>query len=74
VPFFFQINDFVNLVSQCAKSAEHKTRELAARALIPLLTEGTICNVIKHILSILCTARETRISANLIHGYLLQVS
>ncbi|XP_011351393.2 thyroid adenoma-associated protein homolog isoform X2 [Ooceraea biroi] len=69
----WKINEFVNLVSQCAKSPEHKTRELAARALVPLLTESTACDVVRKLFLVLCKARDTRISANLIHGYLLQI-
>lgn len=68
----FQINEFVNLVSQCAKSPVHKTRELAARALVPLLTESTAHNVVKKLFLVLCT--DARISTNLTHGYLLQAS
>lgn len=70
----FQINEFVSLVSQCAKSPVHKTRELAARALVPLLTENTAHNVVKKLFIVLCTARDTGISRNLTHGYLLQAS
>jgi len=67
-------NKIVSLVSQCAKSPVHKTRELAARALVPLLTENTVYNVVKKLFLVLCTARDTGISTNLTHGYLLQVS
>lgn len=70
----FQINEFVSLVSQCAKSPVHKTRELAARALVPLLTNSTVYNIVKRLFLVLCTAQDTRISTNLTHGYLLQVS
>ncbi|XP_025991728.1 thyroid adenoma-associated protein isoform X2 [Solenopsis invicta] len=69
----WKINEFVSLVSQCAKSPVHKTRELAARALVPLLTENTAYNVVKKLFLVLCMARDTRISTNLTHGYLLQV-
>ncbi|XP_029175786.1 thyroid adenoma-associated protein isoform X2 [Nylanderia fulva] len=67
------INEFVNFISQCAKSPVHKTRELAARALVPFLTENTAHIFVKKLLLTLCTARDTQISANLIHGYLLQI-
>lgn len=73
----FQIGEFVDLVSQCAKSPVHKTRELAARALVPLLTENTAYDIVKKLLDkqlILCAARNNRASANLTHGYLLQAS
>ncbi|EFN66762.1 Thyroid adenoma-associated protein [Camponotus floridanus] len=70
----WKINEFVNLVSQCAKSPVYKTRELAARALVPFLTENTAYSFVKKLLLVLCTARDTRTSANLIHGYLLQAS
>jgi len=69
----FQINKFVNLVSQCAKSLVYKTRELAARALVPLLTENTAYSIVRKLFLVSFTARNTRISANLLHGYLLQV-
>ncbi|XP_012534366.2 thyroid adenoma-associated protein isoform X2 [Monomorium pharaonis] len=69
----WKINEFVNLVSQCAKSPVHKTRELAARALVPLLTESTAHIVVKKLFFVLCTAQDTQISANLTHGYLLQI-
>lgn len=68
----FQINEFVGLVSQCAKSPVYKTRELAARALVPLLTENTVHIFLKKLFLVLCTAPNTETSANLIHGYLLQ--
>ncbi|XP_070171193.1 tRNA (32-2'-O)-methyltransferase regulator THADA isoform X4 [Polyergus mexicanus] len=69
----WKINEIVNLVSQCAKSPVHKTRELAARALVPLLTENTAQIFMKKLFLVLCTAQDTRISANLMHGYLLQI-
>ncbi|KAL6425099.1 hypothetical protein ACFW04_009413 [Cataglyphis niger] len=69
----WKINEIVNLVSQCAKSPVHKTRELAARALVPLLTENTAYVFVKKLFLVLCTAQDTRISANLMHGYLLQI-
>lgn len=65
------INKIVSLVSQCAKSPAHNTRELAARALVSLLTESTAYGMVKKLF--LCTARDTRISMNLTHGYLLQI-
>ncbi|XP_020280401.1 thyroid adenoma-associated protein homolog isoform X2 [Pseudomyrmex gracilis] len=68
----WKVDEFVNLVSTCAKSPVQKTRELAARALVPLLTESTAQNIVKKLfLSIL--AQDTRLSANLTHGYLLQI-
>lgn len=71
---FSQINEFVSLVSQCAKSPVYKTRELAARALVPLLTENTAYSIIRKLFLVSSAARNTRISANLLHGYLLQVN
>nr|XP_012233310.1 PREDICTED: thyroid adenoma-associated protein isoform X1 [Linepithema humile] len=69
----WKINEFVNLVSQCAKSLVYKTRELAARALVPLLTENTAYSIVRKLFLVSSTARNTRISANLLHGYLLQI-
>ncbi|XP_011644648.1 thyroid adenoma-associated protein homolog [Pogonomyrmex barbatus] len=69
----WKINEFVNLISQCAKSPVYETRKLVARALVPLLTEATVHNIVKKLFLILCTARDTRISMNLTHGYLLQI-
>ncbi|KYQ58279.1 Thyroid adenoma-associated protein [Trachymyrmex zeteki] len=68
----FQINEIVNLVSECGKSPVYKTRELAARALVPLLADSTAYNFLKKLFVILCTAQHTQISSNLTHGYLLQ--
>ena len=70
----FQINEIVTLVSECGKSPVYKTRELAARALVPLLADSTAYNFLKKLFVILCTARHTQISANFTHGYLLQAS
>jgi len=67
-------NKMVSLVSQCAKSPVHKTRELAARALVPLLTENATVWFVRKLFRVLCTARDTGISINLTHGYLLQAS
>lgn len=70
----WKIKEFVNLVSQCAKSPVYKTRELAARALVPLLTENTAHSFVEKLLiHCIVTQPGTRISANLIHGYLLQI-
>lgn len=68
-----------NLVSRCAKSPVHQTRELAARALIPLLIDedtayATLSNLFQLVLIAIRDIRVFRISANLVHGYMLQVS
>ncbi|KYN05760.1 Thyroid adenoma-associated protein [Cyphomyrmex costatus] len=66
------INEIVNLVSERGKSPVYKTRELAARALVPLLADSTAYNFLKKLFVILCTVRYNPISTNLTHGYLLQ--
>ncbi|XP_032686483.1 thyroid adenoma-associated protein homolog [Odontomachus brunneus] len=72
-----KIKELRDLVSQCAKSPVYQTRELAARALIPLLTESTahstLTNLFQLILKITQDIQVLRTSANLIHGYLLQI-
>ncbi|CAK9832227.1 Thyroid adenoma-associated protein homolog [Anthophora retusa] len=67
------INDLVHLVVQCAKSAVFETRKLAARALIPLLTEESVGSVLKRIVENIMSAEDNRLSFNLVHGYMLQV-
>ncbi|TGZ53696.1 Thyroid adenoma-associated protein [Temnothorax longispinosus] len=69
----WKINEFVSLVSQCARSSVHETRELAARALVPLLTESTAHNVLKKLFTALCIARDTRIPSNLTHEILMRL-
>ncbi|KAL0130897.1 hypothetical protein PUN28_002477 [Cardiocondyla obscurior] len=69
----WKINEFVNVISQCAKSPVHETRELAARTLVQLLTRNTAHNIVKTLLLALCTTRDTQILPNLTHGYLLQI-
>ncbi|XP_014468567.1 PREDICTED: thyroid adenoma-associated protein isoform X2 [Dinoponera quadriceps] len=73
----WKTDELRNLVSQCAKSPVHQTRELAARALVPLLTEstvyGTLTNLLQLVLQTIQDVRDFRASANQIHGYLLQI-
>jgi hypothetical protein len=49
----------------------YKTRELAARALVPLLTEKNVLPILCNILNIMVT---NELPLNLLHGYALQVN
>ncbi|XP_058805836.1 thyroid adenoma-associated protein homolog [Phymastichus coffea] len=66
----WKIDQFIDLVSLCGKSRVYQTRELAARALVPLITEQNILPVSNNILKLIITYR---IPINLLHGYLLQL-
>ncbi|KAG0349005.1 hypothetical protein BG004_002863 [Podila humilis] len=61
---------FVTLVRRCAASAIWKTREMAARALIPLVASRDLMDLI---LDILHSCMKTCITQNEIHGLLVQV-
>ncbi|XP_015594002.1 uncharacterized protein LOC107267174 isoform X2 [Cephus cinctus] len=69
----FKIKEFSNLVSKCAKGRIYKTRELAARALVSLLSENTVKETIVRLLKTITMAPENHLSLNEIHGYLLQL-
>ncbi|KAI9474087.1 MAG: putative death-receptor fusion protein-domain-containing protein [Benjaminiella poitrasii] len=60
------LTPFVPLVIPCAASAIYKTREMAARALVPLVLD--VAPVIKQLMSF-----PDQITQNEIHGRLLQV-
>ena len=62
---FFQIDEFIDLVIQW-KSKDCETRELAARALLPLLNEENMETVF---LTLLDSLSSLEISFNLRHGY-----
>ncbi|KAF9986217.1 hypothetical protein BGZ65_008463, partial [Modicella reniformis] len=62
---------FVVLVRRCAASALWKTREMAARALIPLIASRDLMNLV--VLDILQSCMKTDISQNEMHGLLVQV-
>lgn len=63
-----QKDELRNLVSDCAKSPVYQTRELAARALVPLLTESTVLSTLKNLFE------HVKHLTKQSHGYLLQVS
>lgn len=69
----FQVNDLIDLIIQCAKSAIFETRKLAARALVPLLTTQSVQYVLTKIIENIISAGTNYSSLNLIHGYMLQV-
>ncbi|XP_035729863.1 thyroid adenoma-associated protein-like isoform X2 [Vespa mandarinia] len=60
-------------VSQCAKSPVCKTRELAARALVPMMTETSATNIIKKLFEIVTSGEISHLSLNAMHGYMLQI-
>ncbi|KAG0369393.1 hypothetical protein BGZ54_010051 [Gamsiella multidivaricata] len=61
---------FVVLVRRCAASAIWKTREMAARALTPLIASRKLMNLV---VDILHGCSKANISQNEIHGLLVQV-
>ncbi|KAG0052187.1 hypothetical protein BGZ83_002915 [Gryganskiella cystojenkinii] len=61
---------FVTLVRRCAASAIWKTREMAARALIPLVASRNLMDLIVDILQ---GCMKSPITQNEIHGLLVQV-
>ncbi|XP_034943611.1 thyroid adenoma-associated protein homolog [Chelonus insularis] len=71
----WKVDTFVKFVSACAKSVVYTTRELAARAIVPLLTEKTVCSFINDLFNDIEMESKKSILRqwNLIHGYLLQI-
>lgn len=65
------MDGFIDLVTQCGKSKTYVNRELAARALIPLLTKN---NVNKIFLNLLTDFTSGHMSLNSMHGHALQVN
>ncbi|KAI1314886.1 hypothetical protein EDD11_001609 [Mortierella claussenii] len=61
---------FVTLVRRCAASAIWKTREMAARALIPLIASRSLMDMIVDILQ---NCLKSQITQNETHGLLVQV-
>ncbi|KAG0232556.1 putative death-receptor fusion protein-domain-containing protein [Mortierella sp. GBAus27b] len=61
---------FVTLVRRCAASAIWKTREMAARALIPLIASRDMMDLVVDILK---NCMKPKILQNEIHGLLVQV-
>ncbi|KAJ8688100.1 hypothetical protein QAD02_023895 [Eretmocerus hayati] len=66
----WRMDEFINLVSRCGQSRVHKTRELAARALVPLLTEKNILSILNNLMH---SIAFQKLSMNLLHGYALQL-
>ncbi|XP_076629490.1 thyroid adenoma-associated protein homolog isoform X1 [Colletes latitarsis] len=69
----WKMNELITLVMQCAKSEVYETRKLAARALVALLTEHSVENVLVKIMENIISAEKTCSSLNLMHGYMLQI-
>ncbi|XP_044579181.1 thyroid adenoma-associated protein homolog [Cotesia glomerata] len=70
----WKVDEFVRLVSTCAKSRIYTTRELAARAVVPLLTERTVCLFLNELFEKINIEANSGKSSrwNSIHGYILQ--
>ncbi|XP_031835838.1 thyroid adenoma-associated protein homolog [Nomia melanderi] len=68
-----KITNLIGLVMQCAKSEVYETRKLAARALVALLTDQSVGNILKEIMEYVISAEKGPPSLNLIHGYMLQI-
>ncbi|XP_043284678.1 thyroid adenoma-associated protein homolog [Venturia canescens] len=66
----WKIDEFIQLVSACAKSKVYKTRELAARALVPLLTKRTVRSLTVELFEKIMPGK---LSLNAMHGYMLQI-
>ncbi|XP_046599825.1 thyroid adenoma-associated protein homolog isoform X3 [Neodiprion lecontei] len=69
----WKVAAFINMVSKCAKSQVYETRELAARALVPLLTQTTALAVFSKLLEKISMESQNYSNINMIHGYILQV-
>lgn len=69
----WKINDLITLVMQCAKSGVYETRQLAARALVALLTEQSVENVFIKVIENVISTEKIHRSLNLMHGYMLQI-
>ncbi|XP_034189800.2 thyroid adenoma-associated protein homolog [Osmia lignaria lignaria] len=68
-----KIDDLVTLVVQCARSTIFETRKLAARALVSVLTEWSVGDVLMRIIESVIYIGNDNLSLNLIHGYTLQI-
>ncbi|XP_011297107.1 thyroid adenoma-associated protein homolog [Fopius arisanus] len=69
----WRIDEFVSLVSGCAKSRVYNTRELAGRALVPLLTGKTVGAFVNSLFEAIINRPEESVNLNLMHGYMLQI-
>ncbi|KAF9976771.1 hypothetical protein BGZ73_007906 [Actinomortierella ambigua] len=71
------MQDFIALVRQCAASVIWKTREMAARALVPLIPSRNLMDLIEDILKTIVTNEQAasgiKQSSNELHGLLVQI-
>lgn len=67
-----KIDKFIKLISLCAKSRVYKTRELAARALVPFLTVNTIEQFVIDLFAKMTHFNNVK-NLNIMHGYMLQL-
>lgn len=65
----FNLEPFVPLVRMCGASPVFKTRQLAAQALMPLLTPSAFARLLPEVIDSIGTSS----SSNQLHGDLLQV-
>ena len=68
--FIFQIDKFLDMVSQCGANRVYKTRELAARALASLIPAENIDTILILLMEKIDNSFP---NPNALHGYILQV-
>ncbi|XP_044736983.1 thyroid adenoma-associated protein homolog [Chrysoperla carnea] len=67
---FYQISSLLPYLNECCKNRIYKTRELAAKAIVPLLDRSNIDKYFIKLLNELITSDQ--LTTNCIHGILLQ--
>ncbi|XP_023567016.1 thyroid adenoma-associated protein isoform X2 [Octodon degus] len=65
---------FVPFIMRCGRSRIYRSREMAARALVPLVMIDQVPSTIRALLGTLPSCTDQRFRQNHIHGTLLQVS
>ena len=69
----FDSSPFVPLVLQCCEHSDYKVREMAARALVPLIPSNDVPSFLLSRLDLLPQQETIRYQLNQTHGILLQV-
>ncbi|XP_028408527.1 thyroid adenoma-associated protein homolog [Dendronephthya gigantea] len=64
---------FIPYVLRCSRSCVLKTRAIAARAIVPLVSGAALQDVVKDLVQSLPETPEERIKQNHLHGCLLQI-
>ncbi|XP_029658037.1 thyroid adenoma-associated protein homolog [Octopus sinensis] len=67
------LNAFIPYIIRCSASPIMKTREMAARALKPLVSKDQLALTINKLLSHIPPEKTSEISQNFLHGLLLQI-